>query len=160
RAAGVVAGDRAAGVLRLRLVAASEVGADRVPVLAGVARPEDDLRAVIDHLWIVRRRGDRRGPLEAVLHVLGAVPGRIVRPRGHVARVPVAIVVARDDAEILAGIDDVGIVGLRDDPAGFAAADVVPVAERDVARERIARALRGPEILHRTRDPVGSPRVG
>src|SRR5207249_1082610 len=53
--AGVVARDRAAGPLLLVLVVAGQVAADLLPALAGVARPEDELRRVIDHLRVVRR---------------------------------------------------------------------------------------------------------
>src|SRR5262249_20357053 len=157
--AGVVAGDRAAGPLLLRLVVAGEVGTDHVPVLAGVARAEDHLRAVVDDLRVEWRAADRRGPLEAVLHLFAALARRILWPRGDFARLAGAIVVAREDAEVFAGVDDVRIAGIGVDVARLAAADVVPVGEMDAAGEAVARPLRRAEILHRAGDVVRPPHV-
>ncbi len=102
---------------------------------------------------------DRRRPLEAVLHGLAAPPGGIVRPRAHVACVTGAAVVTRDDAEILAGVDDVRIGPVRDDIAGFAAADAPPVGEGDASARVQARTLRGAPVLQRAGHAVGDTRV-
>ena len=71
--AGVVAGDRTARPFLLRFVVARQIGANHIPAVSAVGRAEDDLRAVIDHLRVVRRGGNRRGPLEPVFHVFAAV---------------------------------------------------------------------------------------
>src|SRR5207237_470794 len=155
----VVAGDRAAGPFLLGLVVAREVRADRLPVLAAVTSAEDHLRAVIHDLRIEWRSGDRRGPLKAVLHVFAAVARWILGPRAHVAGLLRSIVVARDDAQILSGIDDVRIARVGVDVAGLAAADVVPVGEVDGARQAVARPLRSAQVLHRAGDVVGTPAV-
>ena len=69
---------------------------------------------------------------------------------------PRAVVVARDDAEVLAGVDDVRVARVGDDVAGLAAADAVPVAERGCRRARLLLGpLRGAEVLHRAGDVVG-----
>ena len=62
------------------------------------------------------------------------------------------MVVAGDDAAVLAGVDDVRVGRVGDDVAGLAAADGVPVAERGCRRLRaVARARRGAEVLHACR---------
>ena len=122
--------------------------------LPAVGRPEDHLRAVIDDVGIVGRRGDRRRPLKPILHVFAAVARRVLRPRAHVARLSGAVVVARDDAEILARIHDVGVRGVRHDVSCLAAADVVPVRQRDAVPQAVARSLRRAQVLHRAGDVI------
>src|SRR5688572_7802649 len=145
---GVVAGDRSARPLLAFLVIGRQVRADHRPRLAAIGGPEQHLRGVIDHVRIVWRARNRRGPLKAIPHVFPAMARWILGPGADVTRLLRAMVVARDDAEILAGVHDVGIVRLRDDVAGFTSADVVPVRARDAGGvEAVAWQLRGAEIL-------------
>ena len=83
----------------------------------------------------------------------------VLGPGADVARFLRPVVVARDDAEVFAGVDDVRIARVGVDVAGLAAADVVPVGEMDAAGEAVARSLRGAEILHRAGDVVRTPVV-
>src|SRR5262245_62447186 len=69
------------------------------------------------------------------------------------------MIVSSDDAEILAGINDVRVARVGDDVTSFATPDTVPIGERDAARASHARSLRGAEILHRTGDVIGRPGV-
>ena len=71
--AGVVPGDRAAGVALLALVVARQVGADDRPALPLVGRAMDDVGSGVEHVRVVRRDANRRVPLEAVLQVLGGL---------------------------------------------------------------------------------------
>ncbi len=105
--AGVVAGDGTARPLLLRLVVAGEVGADHGPGLAAVVRAEHHVPAVVDRLRVVRRDDDGSRPLEAVAPVLAAVAREVVRIGAHVARLARPVVVAGEDPEVLAGVDDV-----------------------------------------------------
>src|SRR5205823_1073047 len=144
----VVAGDRAAGPLLLALVVAGQVLADRGPVLAAVGRAEEDVGGVVDGLGVVRRNQDRGRPLEAVAQVGRPVAGGVGRVDADVGSLAVAVVVARDVAAVLAGVDDVrvGRVGGRE--ARFAAADRVPVAQRNMADGQVvARAGGGADVL-------------
>src|SRR6185437_14386557 len=60
-------GDRRAARTLVRLLVAREVGADRGPVLATVARFEQNVAAVIDDVAREWRGGDRCTPVEAIL---------------------------------------------------------------------------------------------
>src|SRR6185369_17797824 len=119
--AGVVAGERPAGPFLLRLVVARQVGADRVPVHAVVGRAEQHLGAVIEHVLVMRRDRDRRGPLESVLAVFGAVAGHVVRIDRDVAILAGAFLPARDVAGIFAGIDEAGRGWIEHEIPGLAA---------------------------------------
>ncbi len=147
--AGVVAGDRTAGPLLLGLVVAGQVRADRRPGLAAVARcGRARWRRGRRSSGRAARRAIGRGPLEAVAHVLAGPAGGVVRPGADVARLPRAVVVARHDAQVLAGVDDVRVGGVGDHPAGLAAAHAVPVGVGDpAAAQRVARPLRRADVL-------------
>src|SRR6185312_4902750 len=60
-------GDRRAARTLVCLLVTREVGADRGPVLAAIARSEQNVAAVIDEVARERRGGDRRAPVEAIL---------------------------------------------------------------------------------------------
>ncbi len=159
--AGVVAGDRAAGPGLFRLVVARQVRADRRPGLAAVGTAEEHVGGVIDHLGVVGRDGDRGGPLEAVFQVFAAVPGRVLGVDPDHPRLPGAVVVARNVAAVLAGVDHVGIGRIGDHVAGLAAAHAVPVGVGDAAAgQAVARALGGADVLQRAGDAERHPGVG
>src|SRR5436190_149342 len=75
--AGVIARDRTAGPLLLCFVVSREITADWLPRFAAIGRLEEDVRAVIDGLRIVRRNEDGSGPLEAILQVRRIVAGGV-----------------------------------------------------------------------------------
>ena len=115
---------------------------------------------MVDDLGIMRRAGDRGGPAEAVLHVGRAVARRVVDIAADHPRLPRAVIVARDHARVLAGVDDVRVGRVVDRVAGLAAADVVPVRQRDpAAAQAVARPGDRAQVLHRARDVVGVPGV-
>ena len=158
---GVVAGDGPSRPALLRLVVPRQVAADRGPGLPAVPRAEQHVAAVVDGLRVVRRDRDRGRPLEAVAGKGRPVPGGVVRPGGDVARLPRAVVVARQDPEVLARVHDVGVGGVGHRVARLAAADRVPVAVRDAGGgQAVARPRGGAQVLHRAEDPVRHRRVG
>ena len=55
-----------------------------------------------------------------------------------VACLPGAVVVAGDEAEVLPGVDDVGVGRVGGGVAGLAAAHPVPVGQGDPPREAVA----------------------
>ncbi len=116
--------------------------------LPAVACAEEHVGAVVDDLRVVRRDGDRRRPLDAVARELRAPARAVLRPGAHVARLAGAVVVAGEDAEVLAGVDDVRVRGVVRGVAGLAPAHPVPVAQRDPRRGEAVggarRRCRGP----------------
>ncbi len=104
--AGVVAGDRPARPLLLGLVVAGEVGAHGGPGGAAVGRAEEHLGAVVEDRRVVRARA-----------AIGAVhwkrwrsstapwPEGLVGIGGDHARLAARLVVVRDVAAVLAGVD-------------------------------------------------------
>ncbi len=109
---------------------------------------------MVERLRIVGRDHDRRVPLEAILQVRRRVAVRELRPRHDVAHLLRAVVVARDLAAVLAGVDDVGVLRIDGHPAAFPAAGRVPVLRVDrVAGDR-ARNADVAVVLLRAIDPV------
>src|SRR5207249_3674936 len=64
------------------------------------------------------------------------------------------------EVAVAAGIDDVGIVGARRDPAALAAAHLVPILLTDRAPVRTARDAHSAVVLLRAADLVGHVRSG
>ena len=142
--AGVVLRDRAArGAEPLRIVS-REVGADGLPRLALVARAEDAVAAVVEHVRVVWRQRDRRRPLEPVAHGARALPRARLGPHADEPRLFRAAIVPRDDPLVLAGVDDVGVVRPHRDVSGLAAAD------REVIRGGHAGDRRAARDAHRS----------
>ena len=108
--AGVVLGDRSAGWPELRFVVPREVRADPFPRRALVGRAEDVIARVIQNVRIVRRMDGRRGPLNAVLHVLRAFARARLGPDHDVPGLPGAAVVTREQPLVVTGEDHVRIV--------------------------------------------------
>ena len=82
----------------MRLVVQRQVRADLLPALAAVRRPVDVLAARVDRVVIVRRDGDRKRPVEAILHVAGRRADGDLRPDLDFAHLPRALVEALDGA--------------------------------------------------------------
>src|SRR5205823_1099846 len=79
----------------------------------------------------------------------------IDRIGADVAGLAGAVVVAGEDASVLAGVNDVRVARVGEAHAGLAAADGVPVGQRDAGgREAVAGAGRGPLVLHVAQDAV------
>src|SRR5581483_8141692 len=152
--AGVVLSDGAAGGLLLGLVVAGEVGTDGGPAHAVVGGFEEHFGTVIDDAGIVGRERDRSGPLKAVDEIGGAVTHGIQRPRGDLLRLAGRLVETGDESVVGAGIDDVGIAGIGNDEAAFAAADVKPIALGDGAVVAAAGDGDGGVVLLRAVDVV------
>ena len=123
--AGVVAGDRPARPLLLRscrcAVRSGLIAVQRLPAVAGA---EQHVGAVVDDLRVVRAR-PRSAPSTGSGSVASAAPwpDGLSGHDADVARLAGAVVVARDDAEVLAGVDDVRVGRVGDRVAGLAAAD-------------------------------------
>src|SRR5579884_3348274 len=83
---------------------------------------------------------------------------RIERIDADVSGLARAVVVARDVAAVLAGVDDVGIGRIGGSETGLAAADGMPVAGRNASPgEAVARPGTSADVLHRAGDMVGQP---
>ena len=115
---------------------AREIGADRLPALPLVGRPEQQVRAGVHGVGIVPGDHDREGPLEPILHVLGARAHRVLGIDRHVALLSGAVVETADVAVVAAGVVDVGLARLGRDVAALAAAGHVPVAGTDAGLMR------------------------
>src|SRR5262249_51766958 len=93
-------------------------------------------------------------PLEADLQVLASMSAGVVRVNTNGPGLPRAAVVAGDVAAVFAGVDDLGVAGIEGDVPGLAAADILPVADHDAARETVARVGLGADVLHTAADAV------
>ncbi len=145
-----------AGPFLLALVVARQIGADRRPMPASVAGLEEDVGGVIEDAVIVRRNQNGGRPLEAIFQVRRIVAGRIERIDADAACLARAVIVARDVAAVLAGINDVGIGRIGSGEAGFAAADRMPIAGRDAGlRQTVTRPRAGADVLHGAGDVIG-----
>src|SRR5262245_60318008 len=82
--------------------------------------------------------------------------GRIEGIDADVLRLAYTVIVARDVAAVLAGINDVRIGGIGSREAGLAAADRVPIARRDAGHGKtVAGARAGADVLHGAGDVIG-----
>ena len=158
--ASVVLGDRAAGRLLLRFVVAREIGRDDGPTLAFVRGLKQDFAGVVERVWLVRRKHDRLGPLEAMLQVCHSPANRIARPRIHHLSLLGVMVVARDLAAVGAGVDDVSILGIRSDVPTLPTADSIEVGAIDTSICACAGDGHGGIVLLRPVEPVWEPVVG
>ena len=116
-------------LLLLERVVRGEVGRDAVPVLALVARAEQELRADVDRALLVRAHFDRRVPVVAQL--LLEACGRLDESRQARATVDAA-----EEAALRFGIDEVGVGRIGPHPEAVAEIQVVPARIRDAARKR------------------------
>src|SRR5690348_6906932 len=131
--AGVVLCERTAGGLLLAFVVAGEIAADGRPGHALVGGLKNSLAAVVESAGIVGRHHDGRGPLEAMLQVGVTGTHGIEGPGRNVLFLMIFLVEPGDQAVVGARIDNVGIPGIGNDEAGFAAADFVPIRAVDDA---------------------------
>src|SRR4029078_13034598 len=98
-----------ARVVLLRLVVPRQVRADDVPGLPAVGGAVDELRRHVDDVGVGRRDARRRVPLEAVLHVGGALAGFLVGVDADALADAAVAIGALDRAAVVAGVDDVGV---------------------------------------------------
>ena len=155
-----VLGDRTARGPELLGIGARQIGADRLPGPAVVPRAEDPFAAGVEHARVVRREGQREGPLKAVLlraHVLAEV---VLGPDRHELHLLGLVVVAQDGSTAAArapdrpGVDDVGVLGIDGDVSALREAHRVAVAPADVALARAARDADRRVVLLRRVEPV------
>ena len=151
---GVVLRDRAARCAEALRIVARQVGADGLPRLALVARSEDPVAAVVEHVRVVRGQRDRRCPLEPVPQIARALARARLGPHADEPRLPRAAVVSRDDPLVLAGVDDVGIVGTHRDMSGLSTADREVVGSGHAGDRRAARDAHRGVVLLAAVDPV------
>src|SRR4029079_10881773 len=107
----------------------------------------------IDRVGVVRRHADGGVPLEAVLHVGGALPGFLVGIDAHAFTHTAVAVGALDGAAVVAGVDDVGVARIDRDVAALAAGDAERVAVAGARHGDVA------VVLLRGVDPVRPARV-
>ena len=163
RRSGVVEG-QAAGASHERRVGGGQIGRDPLPALASVAAPVDILAAGVDGLRIVRRGGEGRRPLEAVLECRGrrALDGQ--RPDADIPRLARVQVVELELTVVAAGPDEVRVGAMNHREADLAAADGVPLADRDAlgasSVEDAARPSHRGSVLAVAVDEVGPAVVG
>ncbi len=142
--------DRAVGHVQadLRRVVRREVGADFLPRVAAVERAEQDLRAGVDDLRVVRRERDRRDPVVAK-------PRLALRPRRRDVRAHAGPLIQPAHLIQLARVVDPAAVGGIDDVVHpVAGPDGDPVLERDAAGRAVARALPRVVVLEAAVDVV------
>src|SRR5207253_3228528 len=78
-----------------------------------------------------RREDQRKVPLEAILDVRRAPAHRIVWIRIDIAHLAGAMIVTSNQTVVRSGENNFRIFRQRSNPAGLAAANIVPIAESD-----------------------------
>src|SRR3984885_15207789 len=142
------------GVCRCR-VSYREVGADGLPALARVFGAQDELRAKIEDVGILRRVYERGRPGEAQL---AAVEGNC--GRRNIETLAGGPIEATQDAEGASAVDDVLVRAIDDDVAAFLSADGRPIAKSDLAVIAAAGDGGGAAILLRAVNAIGETIVG
>ena len=111
--------------LFLRIVR-RQIGRDAFPGLAVIARAEKKLRADVDRPFLVRRKRDRRVPVEAQLFL-------VVRLGLNVARFVRVAIYPADVAALVFGIKVIGIRRIGEHPETVAVVHVFPLRVGDAA---------------------------
>src|SRR5205085_1523332 len=115
------------------------------------------------HSRIVRRRRDRRGPLETVTRVLGAVSGVVVRIGADVAYLAGAFLEVGNVTGVFAGIDLSGGCAVENEIAGLAATGIIKIAQvragAIAGTQHVGRPAGGAPVLDRAADVIGDPVV-
>ena len=105
----VVLSDRPARRDLLRPVVARQIGTDHLPTLPFVVRLEQHIGRRVERArrrLVVRRKEDRKIPLEAIFEINRRVAHRIIRIGRHVAQLARVMIVARNQAAIRSSEDD------------------------------------------------------
>src|SRR6185437_4360674 len=144
----VIVGYGAARGAELVGIVAREIRADCLPARSFVEGAMHDIRADIQHVGVVARHFDRKGPLEAILELVRADATDVVvdhfRPDGYVARLSRLRIPGEEASVARSRADADGKYGVRrlaahSDVAALAAARLRVVAPADRALRRAAR---------------------
>src|SRR6185437_247119 len=125
----------------MAFVIGSQIGTNHGPALATVVGFVNVLTADVDTIVIVRRDGDGKCPVPAVLHVRRRPAVSRVGPNGHTAGLAGAQIHAGEFAVVAGGPNNVVVRGVRNRKTAFAAAHVRPFADGNSAAEKAARAF-------------------
>ena len=124
-------GDRATALPLSRLVVLRQVTTERHPALAAIGGPEQHVAAVVQHVAIVLRHTDRRGPVEAVARLVGGLRQVHRRPRHDVARQAGHLIQFVDQPLITAAVHAARLLRPDTDVGALAARTIPPVAHVD-----------------------------
>ena len=153
--AGLVERDRAAGVARRALVVAREVRAHPIPGRTVIARAMHVLRRGVEDARVMRREEHRRGPVEAVLDVLGRDAARRLGPHVDGPDLAAAPVQACQQTGMVRREHDVGVVRPHRDVSSLTTADLVALGPQDPAQRGSRRRRDRGVVLLRGVQPVG-----
>src|SRR6266446_964331 len=117
---------RTAAWLLFGFVVPGEVAANLRPALSVIGRFENALRRCVHHIWIMRRKHQRRNPLKTMRQIDGAMTGVIDWHRTDILYFLFGFVVAVDEAFVVR-IDDVPVARIRHDEPTFTAPSLKPV---------------------------------
>ena len=109
----------------------------------------------VDRVVVVRRNSDGKGPVPAILHVLGAHAVAGLRPDFDRTRLACTVVVSFEARVVAAAPDDVRVHRVRDGKARFAAADGGPQPDRAAVLARVRWTLVRVAVLSVSVDVVG-----
>ena len=130
-------------------IAARQVRAHLAPARAAIGCLQHLLRAQVEHLWILRRKDQRRSPGETVVALRDFRAKIFRRRRRDGLRLAGAQVKTKSAAVRAAAINDVGVAGIGHDVSAFFRADGMPIAKGDGAVIAAAGNRRGAAILLR-----------
>src|SRR5579875_210264 len=163
---GIVLGKRTARRTLFRFIVTGQIGANDLPAMSAVSRAEQMVAADVEHIWVVWRKFDREGPLEAVLQSIGTLRhADHFRPDGDVVIGVIRLIVPPQQsvtkaAADRAAIDNVGIVRPHVDVAALATTGNPPLRRPDRAVKGHAGHGERGVILLRTVDSIRYSRVG
>src|SRR5207249_8679754 len=133
-----VIGERTATWLLFRFIILRQVIADLGPAHAVIGRFKNAFRRGVEHIWIMRRKKERRDPLETMQKIDRAVAGMVHRPHTDVLSFFLVLIVANDVA-FAVGINNVPVARIRHDEAALAAPGNKAILRRDDTRFAPAR---------------------
>src|SRR5207237_7615582 len=93
-----VVGERTATRLLFRFIVFRQVIADLGPARAMIGRFKNAFRGGVEHIWIMRRKKERRDPLKTMQKIDRDMPGMVHRPNADVLSFFLVLIVANDVA--------------------------------------------------------------
>src|SRR5213593_1987729 len=146
----------------MALVVRGQIGTDDAPALTAVRGLVDVLAAIVNAIVIVRRDGQRTGPVPTILHIGRRPAKRGFGPRGDLPRLPRLEIDAREHAIKAAAVGDVIVDRIGNREAALASAAAGPVADSNGAAKTTAAtcASSGPRGCYQRRRAWPSPRDG
>src|SRR5205814_10607253 len=124
--------------LLFRFVVAREIAADLRPAVSVIGGFENALARCVNYIGVMRRKHERRDPLETMGDICRAMAGIVERNGTDILHFLFIFIITDPSGAFVIRVNDVPIAGIGHYEAGFAAACFEPILPSDPAPIRAA----------------------